>query len=689
MTNPPESLPDDITTLKRIIAEMARDAVAAQAEIAKLKFQLARYRRAEFGRSSEKLAREAEQLELAIESLETDQAERLAAASPAVAAAIEEAVERHKPARRPLPAHLLREEILHPAACACPHCGGVLRRIGEDVTETLDYVPGRFKVIRHVREKLSCRACDTVIAAPVPDHAIARGRAGAGLLAHLVVSKYDDHLPLYRQAEIFAREGVNLETSTLSGWVGATAAALKPLVDALAAEVMGSDTLHVDDTPVPVLAPGTGKTKTGRLWTYVRDERPFAGSRPPAALFFYSPDRKGEHPRVHLKDFRGVIHADGYSGFKELFAGNRITEAACWAHVRRKFFDVHATNGSLIAKEALDRIGNLYGVEKMIAGAPPDHRRAERQQRSKPIAEALRVWAEVTLPKLSRKSELAKAFRYMRARWKALLRCLDDGRLALDNNPAERALRCVAIAGATRKGATPIMSNRTARDDTAGAGRPQATAIIHPGSAGSAIVQQGEDRRILFLFRHGETDWNRAGRLQGHTDTSLNPTGLAQAGALAQRLLPHRLDAVLSSDLSRALTTGRIIAEALGLPLSSDPGLRETNVGAAEGLLWTEAKARFGAELTERWYDGDTAFPGGETGSATLTRGLAALRRFAAANPYRRIGVSSHGAMLRQLVRHALPPGSPPVRVANTALFILNYEPAAGRLAIIAEEELG
>jgi transposase len=441
----PETLPDDIDALKRIIAELARDAVTAKVEIAKLKFQLARYRRAEFGRSSEKLARDIEQLELAIESLETDQAERLAAASPIVAAAIEEAVEKQKPARRPLPEHLPREEVHHPAACACPHCGGALRRIGEEMTETLDYVPGRFRVIRHLRAKLSCRACDTVVAAPAPDHAIARGRAGAGLLAHIVVSKFDDHLPLYRQAEIFARDGVSLETSTLSGWVGATAAALQPLVDALAANVMGSDTLHVDDTPVPVLAPGTGKTKTGRLWTYVRDERPFAGSCPPAALFYYSPDRKGEHPKAHLHDFRGVIHADGYSGFNGLFAGNRISEAACWAHVRRKFFDVHAANGSVIAKQALDRIGELYGVEKTITGRPPEQRCAERQKRSQPIAEALRSWAEATLPKLSRKSELAKAFRYMRARWKALLRCLDDGRLALDNNPAERALRCVAL----------------------------------------------------------------------------------------------------------------------------------------------------------------------------------------------------------------------------------------------------
>jgi transposase len=452
----PDQLPDDLDALKRIIAAMAQDAVAAQAEIAKLRFQLARYRRAEFGRSSEKLAREAEQLELAIEALEADQAERLAAAAPVVAAAIEAATEAQKPARRPLPEHLPREDVIHSAPCACPACGGTLRRIGVDVTETLDYVPGRFKVIRHVRAKLSCRACDAVVAAPAPDHAIARGRAGAGLLAHIAVSKYDDHLPLYRQAEIFVREGVNLETSTLSGWVGATAAALQPLIDALAAAVMASDTLHVDDTPVPVLAPGNGKTKTGRLWTYVRDERPFAGERPPAALFFYSPDRKGEHPRTHLKGFRGVIHADGgacpragqrpdpWAGFNELFAGGLIVEAACWAHVRRKFFDVHAATASPIAKETLDRIGQLYRVEETITGVSPDHRRRERQRRSKPIAEALAAWADETVRKLSRKSELAAAFRYMRGRWAALVRCFDDGRLALDNNPAERALRGIA-----------------------------------------------------------------------------------------------------------------------------------------------------------------------------------------------------------------------------------------------------
>src|SRR5215469_1282179 len=440
-----ENLPDDIAALKQIIADLARDAVVAQAEIAKLKFQLARYRRAEFGKSSEQLARDIAQLELAIETVETDQAERLAAKLPAVAAVIEAAAAAHKPARRPLPEHLPREEVVYPAPCSCPSCGGALRKIGEDVTETLDYVPGRFKVIRHRREKLVCRACETVVQPPAPYHPIARGRAGAGLLAHIVVSKYDDHLPLYRQAEIYALGGIELETSTLSGWVGATAAALAPLTEVLAAEVMASETLYGDDTPVPVLAPGNGRTKTGRLWTYVRDERPYGGARPPAALFFYSPDRKGEHPRAHLEPFTGVLHADGYAGFNGLFATGRIIDAGCWAHVRRKFFDVHAATASPIAKEALDRIGQLYAVEQTINGSPPDQRLHQRRLRSKPIAEALAVWAEETVPKLSRKSELAAAFRYMRARWTALTRCLEDGRLGLDNNPAERALRGVAI----------------------------------------------------------------------------------------------------------------------------------------------------------------------------------------------------------------------------------------------------
>jgi transposase len=441
----PSALPDDVDALKRIISELARDAVAARAEITKLRFQLARFKRAQFGCSSEKIDRTIEQLELAIETLDEDHAQGIAA-NPALAELVETTGEpTTKPARRPLPEHLPREEIVHPGACSCPNCGGTLRRIGADVTETLDYVPGRFKVVRHVREAFSCRLCETVVQAPAPNHAIARGRAGPALLAHIVVSKFDDHLPLYRQAEIYARSGVDLETSTLSGWVGATAAAVAPLIEALRRNVMGSDVLHGDDTPVPVLAPGAGKTKTGRLWTYVRDERPHQGERPPAAMFFYSPDRKGEWPVSHLKDFSGVLHADGYAGFKGLYERGRVVEAACWAHVRRKFFDVHIANDSAIAKEALNRIGTLYGVEAAINGKPPDERHRQRQAQSKPIAEALKAWAQATAPMLSGRSELAAAFRYMLARWLALSRCFDDGRLSLDNNPAERALRGVAI----------------------------------------------------------------------------------------------------------------------------------------------------------------------------------------------------------------------------------------------------
>jgi transposase len=438
----PTDLPDDVGALKRIIGAMARDAVLARTEIERLRFQLARLKRAQFGQSSEKIDQTVEQLELAIETLEEDDAQRMEAI-PAVVSAIDAAST--KPARRPLPDHLPREEIVHPAACSCPTCGGTLRRIGADVTETLDYVPGRFKVIRHVREAFSCRTCETMVQAPAPNHTIIRGRAGSGLLAHIIVSKFDDHLPLYRQAEIYARDGVTLETSTLSGWVGATAAALAPLVDTLRRDVIGSDVLHGDDTPVPVLAPGAGKTKTGRLWTYVRDERPHRGERPPAAVFFYSPDRKGERPLTHLKDFAGVLHADGYAGFNSLYKDGRIIEAACWAHVRRKFFDVHAASGSEIAKQALDRIGVLYGIETAINGASPEQRHRRRQAQSQPITVALKAWAEQTSPKLSGRSELAAAFRYMLARWPALIRCLDDGRISLDNNPAERALRGVAI----------------------------------------------------------------------------------------------------------------------------------------------------------------------------------------------------------------------------------------------------
>ncbi|GAA3254663.1 hypothetical protein GCM10020258_55650 [Sphingomonas yabuuchiae] len=349
------SLPDDIALLKAML-------IAVGAELEQLRMQVARLRRMAFGRSSEKLTHQADQLELGLEERE---AEAATAAMPVATRRRETA----KPYRQPLPDHLPRTEVVHDAPCVCPDCGGAMRRMGEDVTEQLDYVPASFRVVRHVRPRLSCRSCERIVQAPLPSMPIERGRPGAGLLAHVLVSKYADHLPLYRQSGIYARQGVDLARSTLADWVGRSAALLDPLVDALERHVMGGVTLHADDTPVPVLAPGAGRTRTGRLWTYVRDERGAGGEAPPAVLFRYAPDRKGERPVAHLRTFQGDLHADGYAGFDRLY-GERIAEVACWAHVRRKFFDVHAATGSATAREALDHIASLYAVEQDVRGRP-------------------------------------------------------------------------------------------------------------------------------------------------------------------------------------------------------------------------------------------------------------------------------------------------------------------------------
>jgi transposase len=309
----------------------------------------------------------------------------------------------------------------------------------------LEYVPARFKVIRHVRPKLSCSKCDVIVQAEAPSRPIARGLAGPGLLAHVLVSKYADHQPLYRQAEIYAREGVELERSTLADWVGATSELLAPLHEALRQYVSNPGKLHADDTPVPVLAPGTGKTKLGRLWAYVRDDRPAGDLAAPAVWFAYTPDRKGEHPHRHLKTFCGTLQADGYAGFNRLYDDGRIREAACWAHVRRKFFDLHQAHASPIASEALERIGQLYRIEGEIRGRPPDERQQVRDQRARPLLIALHEWFKTTLTRVSRKSEVAAAIGYALARWPALLRYCDDGRIEIDNNAAERALRAVAL----------------------------------------------------------------------------------------------------------------------------------------------------------------------------------------------------------------------------------------------------
>jgi transposase len=441
-----DSLPDDIEALKTLVLAQFASLEAKNEElraqnfrIEQLKAQLAKLRRMQFGRSSEKRDRAIEQLELLLEDLQ-EEAGQKAVEQPALATE-----EKKRPVRRPLPDHLPRETAVHVEACSCPRCGGELRRLGEDATEVLEFVPASFKVIRHVRPKFSCRKCEAITQAPMPSLPIERGRPGPGLIAHVLVSKYADHLPLYRQSEIYAREGVELERSTLADWVGRSAGLLAPLVDALRKDVIGSDVLQGDDTPVPVLAPGTGKTKTGRLWTYVRDGRPHGDGRAPAAAYFYSPDRKGEHPQQHLKSFKGTLHADGYAGFNAIFEQRRIVEAACWAHVRRKYFDVHTATGSPIAKEALDRIAALYDIEAEARGKPPDERRRLREQRSKPLLDALHAWLAGTNTKLSQKTELAAAIRYTLGRWNALTRFLDDGRLEIDNNAAERSIRPLAL----------------------------------------------------------------------------------------------------------------------------------------------------------------------------------------------------------------------------------------------------
>lgn len=446
-------LPEDIESLRALLIE-ARAALEAmhttlhsrELEIEHLRGQLARLRRMQFGRSSEALDTRIAQLELTLEELEAAEAAAPPAAPlPAVSA-------RRKPVRQALPAHLPRETITHlppsvAAGCTCPECGAVMRALGEDVSEILEYLPARFKVIRHVRPKLSCAKCQKIVQAPAPSRPIERGLAGPALLAHVLVSKYADHLPLYRQSQIYAREGVELDRSTLAEWVGGASTLLAPLLAALERYVLSAEKLHGDDTPVPVLAPGTGKTKTGRLWTYVRDDRPSASAEPPALFCRYSPDRKGERPCKHLAKFRGILQADAYSGFNGLYDRKQdpLIEAACWAHVRRKFYDIHAATHSPAAREALERIGTLYGIEAQIRGQPPDERAAIRQARAGPLLEDFHAWLLATLRKLSKKSDLAGAIGYALSRWQALCRFRDDGRIELDNNAAERALRAVAL----------------------------------------------------------------------------------------------------------------------------------------------------------------------------------------------------------------------------------------------------
>lgn len=465
----PDQLPDDIAELKRLVVAKDIELAAArnglvitQLTIEKLKAQIARLKREKFGASSEKIERALEQLELALEEAEAARAEAIAAA-PASPAQDEPAADEVKPERkkrRQLPPELPRRDVVHAPAGICKACGGdELRKVGETVTEVLSYVPARFEVIRHVRPACSCRKCETMVQAPMPELPIPRGMVDASFLAHMIVAKFCDHIPLYRQAEIDARAGVEIDRSQRAEWLGHMAWLLSPLVELVAAHVMASCIIYADDTPVDVLAPGNGKTKTGRLWVYLRDERPHAGTTPPAVLYRYTPDRKGEHCRAELANFTGWLHADGYAGFARLYeiAGMKASDAAlvhgpprmaevgCWSHVRRGFFDEWSEHKSAIAKEALDRIGALFDIERPIAGSPPDIRVAVRQRTAKPKIDELAIWLDDQLAKIPGKSDLAKAIRYARWRWHALTRYLDDGRLEISNNAAENKIRPAAL----------------------------------------------------------------------------------------------------------------------------------------------------------------------------------------------------------------------------------------------------
>jgi len=429
MTDAAQVLPDDIAELKAMVRY--RDLL-----IEKLKHQLAGLRRHRFGSSSEAL----DQLELTLE-----EAEIATGAEPVGPPSADPALAKKQPKRRPLPDHLPRnEQVLSPGE-ACRHCGGRLKKLGEDVTEELEYVPGRFVVNRIVRPRMACACCESIHQAPLPSRPIERGRPGPGLLAHVLVSKYADHLPLYRQSLIYEREGVDLDRSTLSDWVGRSTALLEPLAEAIGRHVLRGQAIFADDTPVSMLNPGSGKTKTARLWTYVRDERPWSGTAPPAAWYRFSTDRRAVRPLDHLSRFEGWMHADGYAGFEELYRSGRVREVACMAHIRRKFFDVHAAQGSAVAAEALQRIAALYAVEQEVRRQPPGRRAEVRQARASPLVEEFEVWLRSQIARISGKTPLAAAIRYALSRLPRLRPYLEHGVLEIDNNPAERAIRGVAL----------------------------------------------------------------------------------------------------------------------------------------------------------------------------------------------------------------------------------------------------
>lgn len=426
--------PLTIEALLGVIAERDAQVQHLTLLVDKLKLQLARRAREQYGSSSEQLAL------MAGEPPHT--------ATPTATPPKKQQRRKSERKSRELPAHLPRETQVHnpkgytaEAPCPCSECGGRLREIGQDTSEQLEYVPGHFKVIRHVRPKLACVRCEGIFQAAAPSRPIARGLPGPALLAHVMVAKYCDHQPLYRQSRIYARDGVDIERSTMTGWVAQGDELLTPLAVALGRYTLAGSKVHADDTPVPVLDPGRGRTKTGRLWVYVRDDRPSNSADPPAVWFQYSPDRSGAHPREHLKRYRGILQADAYSGYAKLFDGGHIAHAACMAHARRYFWDVYESqkraSGS-IAEQALQRIGKLYEIEADIRCQSPHERRRDRLERAAPLLKDLHAWLRERLDEVSAKSDLAQAIGYSLTHWQALTRYCEDGRIEIDTDAFDK-----------------------------------------------------------------------------------------------------------------------------------------------------------------------------------------------------------------------------------------------------------
>jgi transposase len=480
VTNTFDSLPSDLAAAHALIlaeraARKESEARAARAEadlthaqatafsaealIARLRLEIEKLRRTLYGARSERKERLVDQLEMQLEDAEADATEDELAAERSASSTVVESFERKRPARKPFPEHLPRERVVIAAPQSCPCCGSTkLSKLGEDVTETLEVIPRQWKVIQTIRERFSCRRCEAITQPPAPFHVTPRGFAGPNLLAMILFEKFGQHQPLNRQSERYAREGVDLSLSTLADQVGACALALRPLYALIEKHVLAAVRLHGDDTTVPILA--KGRTEIGRVWTYVRDDRPFGGQGPPAALFYASRDRTAEHPERHLVGWSGLLQADAYGGYNRLYRSDRrpgpIVEALCWSHGRRKFFELADIAANVrrpknlapispIALEAVTRIDAIFDVERDINGASAEERLRVRRETSAPLVAALEAWLRAERAKLSRHAPIAKAIDYMLSRWSAFARFLDDGRICLTNNAAERALRGLAL----------------------------------------------------------------------------------------------------------------------------------------------------------------------------------------------------------------------------------------------------